>query len=126
MLRAHSRGEMAEYATFAAATLGRGHMPDEPIDVYADQLGLNVGPFGCALNFGQSPSVPPPGGIAAGRAVATVRMSLEHLKTMTFLLRRQLLDYERGAGVRVAIPQDVLNQLRIGREDWDECWGRER
>jgi hypothetical protein len=49
-------------------------------------------------------------------------MSLEHLKLMVFLLRRQLLQYERASGIEVPLPGDVLNQLRIGREDWNECW----
>ena len=93
-------------------------------DVYADQVGINIGPFGCALNFALSAPMPPAGGGAIpGNAVATVRMSLEHLKLMTFLLRRQLLQFEQQSGVRVQVSQDVLNQLRIGREDWDGQWG---
>jgi len=98
-------------------------MPDAPVDVYADQIALNLGPFGCTLNFGASLPIPPAGGGAAGNPVATVRMSLEHLKVVAFLFRRQLIQYEREQGVRVQIPMDVLNQLRIGREDWQECWG---
>jgi hypothetical protein len=35
----------------------------------------------------------------------------------------ELLQYERGSGVEIAIPQDVLNQLRVGREDWNAFWG---
>jgi hypothetical protein len=95
----------------------------ESIDVYADQVGVNLGPFGCALNFAVSAPLPAPGGVVApGQAVATVRMSLEHLKLMVFLLRRQVKEYERGAGLQIPLPQEVLNQLRVGREDWDECW----
>jgi hypothetical protein len=95
----------------------------EAIDVYADQVGVNLGPFGCALNFAVSAPLPAPGGaVVSGQPIATVRMSLEHLKLMVFLLRRQLKEYERGSGVQIAIPQDVLNQLRVGREDWNECW----
>jgi hypothetical protein len=98
-------------------------MPD-PVDVYADQMAINVGPFGCAINFSLSPSVPPPGGgVMPGHHVATVRMSLEHMKLMAFMLQRQLLQYERGSGVLIPISQDVLNQLRIGREDWNAFWG---
>lgn len=98
-------------------------MPD-PVDVYSDQLGINLGPFGGALNFSVSSSVPPAGGgVVPGQPVATVRMSLEHMKMLAFLLRRQLIQYERGAGIQIQVPQDVLNQLRIGREDWNECWG---
>ena len=99
-------------------------MPD-PIDVYSDQLGINVGPFGCAINFALSPAVPPAGGgVSPGHPVATVRMSLEHTKMATFLLHRQLLQYERGSGIEVPVPQDILNQLRIGKEDWDTFWSR--
>lgn len=98
-------------------------MPD-PVDVYADQVGINIGPFGCALNFAVSVPTPPAGGGAIpGQPVATVRMSLEHLKLMTFLLRRQLLQFEEGSGLTISISQDVLNQLRIGREDWEGQWG---
>jgi hypothetical protein len=95
----------------------------ESIDAYADQVGVNLGPFGCALNFGMSPALPSPGGAPTpGQPVATIRMSLEHLKLMVFLLRRQVKEFERNAVVQVPMPAEVLNQLRIGREDWNECW----
>ena len=100
-------------------------MADAP-DVYADQVALNVAPFGCAINFSVSPAIPQAGGMTPGHPVAIVRMSLEHMKMMTFLLRRQLMEYERGSGAQISIPQEVLNQLRIGREDWEECWGTPR
>lgn len=100
-------------------------MPDS-VDVYADQVGINVGPFGCSINFSVSAPLPPPGGgVLPGQPVATVRMSLEHLKLMAFMLRRQLLQYEREAGIQVPVPARVLNQLQIGREDWQECWGEQ-
>jgi hypothetical protein len=60
---------------------------------------------------------------AADTRLPSTRMSLEHLKVMAFMLRRQLLQFEQGTGVRVEVPQEVLNQLRIGREDWDRHWG---
>ena len=95
----------------------------ESIDVYTDQVGVNLSPFGCALNFAVSVPLPSPGGVATpGHPLATIRMSLEHLKLMVFLLRRQVKEFERSAAMQIPIPSDVLNQLRIGREDWDECW----
>lgn len=98
-------------------------MPDH-VDVYSDQVGINIGPFGCSLNFLLSPSTPPAGGgPAPGQPVATVRTSLEHLKIMTFILRRQLLEFEGQHGIQVQVSPDVLNQLRIGREDWEGQWG---
>jgi hypothetical protein len=101
-------------------------MADAPVDVYTDQVGLNIGPFGCTLNFSVSPQVQMPGGGVAGTPVATLRMSLEHLKLMVFMLRRQLVKYEQDNGVRIPIPREVLSTLRIGLEDWQECWGGDR
>lgn len=95
----------------------------EPIDVYSDQFQLNTGPFGCTLNFMLSGPIPPaPGSFPQSPRVATVRMSLEHLKLMAFILRRQILEHERQAGVRIGMPVEVLNQLHIGQEDWDSVW----
>ena len=94
----------------------------DPVDVYADQVAVQLGPFGCALNFSISSPLAGPAG-TPGQLVATVRMSLEHLKLMTFLLRRQLMQFEQTSGVQVQIPADVLNQLRIGREDWEAHFG---
>jgi len=100
-----------------------GKSVTESIDVFADQVGVNLGPFGCALNFAVSAALPTPGGgVSPGQPVATVRMSLEHLKVMVFLLRRQVKDFERGASIEIPVPQELLNQLRVGREDWNECW----
>lgn len=94
----------------------------DQFDAYSDGVGVNVGPFGCALNFTLSPALPPPHG-APGNPIGTVRMSLEHLKLVAFVLRRQLLDYERNAGVQIQVPRAVLNQLQVGPEDWKQCWG---
>jgi hypothetical protein len=95
----------------------------DPLDVYADQFQVHTGPYGCTLNFLlTSHSPPPPGSPLAATRVATVRMSVEHLKVMAFMLRQQILEYERRSGVQVQLPAEMLNQLRIGREDWDALW----
>lgn len=99
-------------------------MPD-PSDHYADQFQISVGPYGCTLSFLLSKPTPPtPGTPVQADRLSTVRMSLEHLKVMTFLVRRQLVQYERDTGIDVQLPGDLLNSLRIGREDWDEFWRR--
>jgi hypothetical protein len=47
--------------------------PGTQVDVYADQMGMTLGPFGCAINFSRSLALPQPGGaIGAGHPV-TVR-----------------------------------------------------
>ena len=97
-------------------------MPD-PSDFYADQFQISLSPYGCTLSFMMSKPTPPtPGTPAQADRVATVRMSLEHLKVMTFLVRRQLVQYERDTGIDVQLPGELLNSLRIGREDWDGFW----
>lgn len=98
-----------------------------PEDVYCDQFQVNTAVFGCTLNFSVSgPTPPAPGAPPHADRVATVRMSLEHLKVMTFVLHRQLLQHEAQTGTIIPIPAQVLNALQIGREDWDAFWRRER
>lgn len=97
----------------------------EPIDVYSDQFQVNTGAFGCTVNFSVSSATPPaPGTIPQAERLVTVRMSLEHLKLMTFILRRQVVEHERQTGVTIEIPVEVLNQLRVGHEDWEAFWRR--
>jgi hypothetical protein len=98
-------------------------MPDDAPDVYTDQFQIQFGPYGCLLNFmASSTQAPPPGTAPQSKPVAHIRMSLEHLKVMTFILHRQLTQYERQAGVRIPFPQEVLNSMRIGPEDWSSFW----
>jgi hypothetical protein len=95
----------------------------EPIDVYSDQFGLNVGAYGTSLNFSVSGATPPaPGTAPQVERLATIRMSLEHLKVMAFVIRRQILQYEQQTGVNIQVPVEVLNSLRISREDWEAVW----
>ena len=95
----------------------------EPIDVHSDQFQVTVGPYGCTLNFSlTSPTPPAPGSAPQAERVASVRMSLEHLKVMTFILRRHLMEYERASGVSIPLPIQVLNSLQIGPEDWETFW----
>jgi hypothetical protein len=95
----------------------------EPADVYSDQFNLNVNPYGITMNFSVSnPTPPAPGTIPQSERVATVRMSHEHMKVMVFILRRQIIQYEQQTGVNIQVPIEVLNGLRISREDWDAIW----
>jgi hypothetical protein len=95
----------------------------EPIDVYSDQFQVNLGPYGCTLNFMLSSATPPaPGSVPQAERMATIRMSLQHLKVVAFVLRRQILLVERETGVKTDIPMQVLNSVQISREDWDAFW----
>jgi len=95
----------------------------EPIDIYSDSFQINTGPYGSTLNFMLSQSTPPaPGKASQPETLATVRMSLEHLKLMTFVLRRQIMHHERQSGVDIQVPSQVLNSLGISQDDWDALW----
>jgi hypothetical protein len=95
----------------------------EPIDIYSDSFQLNTGPYGATLNFMLSPSSPPaPGKTPQPETLATIRMSLEHLKLMTFVLRRQIMHHEQQSGVNIQVPTQLLNSMRISPDDWDSLW----
>ncbi len=97
----------------------------EPVDVYSDQFQVNTAPYGCVLNFFVSgPTPPAPGAAPQVERLATVRMSLEHLKVMTFILHRQLLQHEAQTGTEIPIPAQVLNVMGVGLEDWNTFWRR--
>ena len=95
----------------------------DPIDVYSDQFQINLGPWGATVNFQLSSYQPPaPGSMPQAERVATIRTSFPHLKTMVFMMKRQIDLFEEGAGVKADVPTQVLSSLGIGREDWDAFW----
>ncbi len=95
----------------------------DPLDVYSNQFQIHVSPYDGTLNFFvSSPTPPAPGSTPQIERVATIRMSLEHLKVLAFLLHRQVTQFEGQAGVQIPIPTEVLNGMRIGLEDWQSFW----
>ena len=91
-------------------------MPEPTPDFYVDQVRINIGPFGGSMVCGLSAPNPTPGH-AEVRDVATLRMSLEHMKVLAMLLKRQLKTYEDQAGM-INIPRQIYNNLGISPEDW--------
>jgi len=95
----------------------------EPPDVYADQFQLNLGPLGCTLNFQASGANPvAPGVMPPIERVATIRLSLQHLKAMSFILHKQIVAYETQTQVNIGLPVDVLRAMQIRQEDWEAFW----
>ena len=91
----------------------------EPFDVYADQFSFSVGVYGVTFLLQRSPAAPKPGQ-AANETVGVVRMSLEHTKVFSMLIRRQLKMYEEENGTPIQIPQKVMNDLGLSEEDWNK------
>jgi len=96
----------------------------EPIDVYADQFMVTFGPYGANLSFQLSVPHPGPGAPPPAQRIATVRMSIEHIKSMAYLIVKNVKLMERDLGVKYDLPTQILAQHGIGREDWDSFWGR--
>ena len=98
----------------------------EPVTVFTDQFQLNTSPYGATLNFLLSDPIPPsPGTAPKIERQATVRMSLEHLKMMSFIMQRSVKQYETQTGTTIQIPMQLLNSMGISLEDWDACWRRD-
>ena len=96
----------------------------EPIDVYSEQFTMSVGPYGASLSFLVSVPHPEPSSPKPPERVATLRMSVEHLKTMAMIIIKHVKQVEQQLGVSYQIPSQVLAQLGIAREDWDSFWAR--
>ncbi len=91
---------------------------EEPLDLYIDGFQMGIAPFSVALAFGISPA-PGSGSPQAPKPLVTIRMSVEHAKVMTIIMRRQLKQYEESLGQPIPIPPQVYQQLGLSpREDW--------
>ena len=94
----------------------------QPFDEYADMFVITVTPFGANLSFAVREAHPSPGKAPQSKHLGTIRMSIEHLKTMIVLVRKQVLQAENEMGVKAEVPRAILNQLQIPIEDWDSFW----
>ena len=95
----------------------------EPFDAYIDQFYVAIGPYGCTITFLRTPSKPgSPGSAPASVEVGVIRMSTEHMKTMVYMLKKQIEKSEETLGVTVPVSYSILNELKISPEDWEQFW----
>lgn len=102
------------------STFGRSILPDIP-DFYADRMRVTVTVFGVNISFGLSNPHPNQGDPESMLDVlenVRVRMSLEHAKIMTMILKKQIKEYEHKNDTVVAIPKQVIEALDIKNEPW--------
>lgn len=93
-------------------------MPDPIPEFYVDQFRVTVAPFGGVMTFGLTDPHPTPGQIQPPRDIVRVRMSLEHMKVMAMLIKRQVKAYEEQAMSSVNLPRQVYNGMGLSPEDW--------
>ena len=91
-------------------------MPDIP-EFYVDQFRMSVNPYGTAITFGLATPHPPSGQSQVNDTVL-LRMSLEHVKIMTIILRKNLKAYEEQSQAPINIPRAIMNQMGLSPEDW--------
>ena len=90
----------------------------EEFEGYSDTFEVVGNPYGLLINFNLSP----PNMKSDPTTVARMRVSWEMGKVLTTLLLRHIKTAEEKAGVSYPMSYEVLNSLRIAREDWDGLW----
>lgn len=88
-------------------------------EFYSDMFEVVAGPYGVTLNFRKGPPEPR---MESRETVCRVRMSWEHAKIMTYVMWRHIRKMEQDKGVSYPAPPEVLSNLQIGKEDWDNFW----
>ena len=98
----------------------------EAFDEYVDQFMISTGPYGVAMVLRRSDPTPPAAGAQPQhRDIGVIRMSLEHLKTMAYILVKNITQIEDDhLGGTIPVSPATLNQLGIPPEDWDTFWRR--
>ncbi len=94
----------------------------EAFDEFTDAFTITLTPFGANISFAVREAHPSPGKPQQAKHLGTIRMSVEHLKTMVMVIRRQILDVEEQTRIKAEVPRDILQQLRIAPEDWEAFW----
>ncbi len=85
--------------------------------LYSDGIQVGISPFTVTLGFTVAPQAQP--GTQVPIPVTTIRMSLEHAKVMSIILRKQLKQFEQQLGREIALPHQVYQQLGLSlTEDW--------
>jgi hypothetical protein len=82
-----------------------------PPDIYADAVQIRFSPFGLVLEMGLSTDAP-----NESRTQVIVRMSPQHAKVFSQLLRNSVRAYEAQVGP-ISLPDAIYEELKIDRED---------
>jgi hypothetical protein len=100
-----------------ARTLDEKNIKEHEVpDIYADRFNLAIQAFGLAMTFGvtdpnpeaREGGQPPP---VTNRVI--VRTSLIHAKVMTLLLLKNIQEWERNSGVKIPIPEEIVEGLGL-------------
>lgn len=86
-------------------------------ELYTDAVQIALSPFGVLLAFAMQPAGQT--GSMAPIKVCNLRMSLEHAKVLSILLKKQLKAFEENMGADIPLPQQLYTQFGLSKmEDW--------
>lgn len=94
----------------------------EPFDLYTDAFTITITPFGANLSFAVREAHPSPSKPPQLQHLGTIRMSVEHLKTLVWICRQQVRQVEGQMGVKAEVPRNILNQFGVPPDEWDDFW----
>ncbi len=91
---------------------------ETPASTYVDAIRMTVTPYGANLTFGLMPAHPPEDeeAVVVAEPQTLLRMSLEHAKVLAMMLRKNLLAYEKNAGIEIGLPADLYEHLGLTEE----------
>jgi hypothetical protein len=93
-------------------------MADEVPDIYSDNVNIVASAYDLTLRFMKSDPGSTLGKIPDFQQAANVRMSLQQAKILAILLRKNLAEYERQAGM-INVHPEVCKALGVSlTEDW--------
>ena len=97
-------------------------MAEEIFEGYSDTFEVVSNPYGMVVNFNLSP----PSMRVDGKEVARIRVSWEMAKVLVYLMTRHIKKREVHTGVSYPIPVEILNNLKIAKDDWDSLWQNQK
>ena len=97
----------------AAKTLPANNYSDLE-ESFSDTFETHINPWSSAITFGLRATKPEEN----NQMTLRVRMSLEQAKALALILLRGIREYESAAGVNIELPEKLLADLNIPREDW--------
>ena len=95
---------------------------EEPFDLYSDSFTVTITPFGANITFSLREAHPSPNKPPQIKPLGTIRMSVEHLKTVVWMIRQQVRQVEGQMGTKSEVAPQILHQLNIAPQDWEDFW----
>ena len=85
-------------------------------ETFSDVFELSINPWSAALTFGNRTTKPIQ---EANHFTVRMRMPLQQAKALAVLLLKNIRKYEEQTDTDIDLPQPILDELGIPREDWE-------